>query len=95
MPRRPPAQPTVRSAGGDPAAPRAAQLVLVAGPEVLITRRLDQPIVLGRDEDCDVVIDSPKVSRKHASRCAARSTSAAARSRSISATGSRSGRSPS
>jgi two-component system, NtrC family, response regulator AtoC len=66
MPRRPPAQPTVRSAGGDPAAPRAAQLVLVAGPEVLITRRLDQPIVLGRDEDCDVVIDSPKVSRKHA-----------------------------
>jgi two-component system, NtrC family, response regulator AtoC len=63
---RPPAQPTVRSAGGDAAGPRAAQLVVVVGPDVLITRRLDQPLVLGRDADCDVVIDGPKVSRKHA-----------------------------
>jgi pSer/pThr/pTyr-binding forkhead associated (FHA) protein len=36
-----------------------------AAPPVALTFR-GQPIVLGRDADCDVVLDSPKVSGRHA-----------------------------
>jgi transcriptional regulator with PAS, ATPase and Fis domain len=64
--RRPPAPSTTVKSTGTDAAPRVAQLVLIVGPDVLITRTFDRPLVLGRDADCDIAIDSPKVSRRHA-----------------------------
>jgi transcriptional regulator with GAF, ATPase, and Fis domain len=44
-----------------------ADLLLVAGPGRLLTRRLDRPaLTIGRAPDCDVVIDHPALSRHHA-----------------------------
>jgi DNA-binding NtrC family response regulator len=57
---------TVRSVDSGGERPRAAPVLLVAGPGVLVTRGLDRPVVLGRDDDCDVPLDSPKISRRHA-----------------------------
>jgi two-component system, NtrC family, response regulator AtoC len=47
--------------GGD------ADLLLVAGPGRLLTRKLDRPaLVIGRAPECDVVIDHAALSRRHA-----------------------------
>jgi DNA-binding NtrC family response regulator len=64
--RPPPPATTVRSLGADDEPARAACVVLVAGPTLLVTRGVDAPIVLGRDPDCDIPLDSPKISRRHA-----------------------------
>jgi DNA-binding NtrC family response regulator len=56
----------VRSVGAVDGPGRAAHVVLVAGPALLVTRGVDAPIVLGRDPDCDIPLDSPKISRRHA-----------------------------
>src|SRR5688500_9017995 len=59
----PPSNTTVRSLGGTGG---TANILLVAGPAGLITCNLVGEVVLGRDPTCDVPLDSPKISRRHA-----------------------------
>jgi two-component system, NtrC family, response regulator AtoC len=65
--RQTPPATTVRSVGAaDRAGASTACVLLVAGPSALVTRSLDREIVIGRDPGCDIPLDSPKISRRHA-----------------------------
>jgi transcriptional regulator with PAS, ATPase and Fis domain len=54
---------TVRTLGGGGS---TANVLLVAGPTGLVTCNLVGELVLGRDPTCDIPLDSPKISRRHA-----------------------------
>jgi DNA-binding NtrC family response regulator len=64
--RQTPPATTVRSAGASVRGGTAAHVLLVAGPSTLVTRNLEREIVLGRDVACDIPLESPKISRRHA-----------------------------
>ena len=57
---------TIREPRGEPAS-TSGVLLLVAGPGQLLTFPLDRPeIVIGRDPQCDIVINHRTLSRRHA-----------------------------